>query len=340
MTFISGCASTEKNNDTTNSNSAAKKEATSQQLPSLIQMAVLPEGMTTNTIGTGIANMLVKQTPMNVQIRVTQGGNAARMVNSGQTELLTNQSRNDYDAYNGTGTFKNEPQKNLRLIAAGPTMPISFVVKKDSPYKDVRDLKGVKVAGDYAGSPQAYIDGAALLATAGMTWKDVNVVPVSNNPDGMQALMEGRVEAALSSVTSASVEQANASIDGGVRILSVVDDTDALYSSEFGKGYWIVKLNKGSSTGVVEDTNALALRITLGTHSEVKDEVTYAVTKALWNNVSSLGGVHPLFKKWTTDIFALPEVTLPYHPGAIRFYKEVGVWSEEMEKAQQQLLQK
>jgi TRAP-type uncharacterized transport system substrate-binding protein len=48
--------------------------------------------------------------------------------------------------------------------------------------------------------------------------------------------------------------------------------------------------------------------------------------------------MHPVFKEFSRDRFVDADTTLPYHPAAVRFYRERGVWTPQMEQAQQKLL--
>jgi TRAP-type uncharacterized transport system substrate-binding protein len=53
------------------------------------------------------------------------------------------------------------------------------------------------------------------------------------------------------------------------------------------------------------------------------------VLKAWWDNLPELQTIHPQFKKWTKDVQAITNFTIPYHSGAVKFYKEAGVWTEK-----------
>jgi len=70
----------------------------------------------------------------------------------------------------------------------------------------------------------------------------------------------------------------------------------------------------------------------------VPDAVVEAALKAIWENTDKLAPIHPLFKEWTRERAVDPEVTIPFHPGAVRFYKERKVWTADMDSFQQKLL--
>jgi TRAP-type uncharacterized transport system substrate-binding protein len=63
----------------------------------------------------------------------------------------------------------------------------------------------------------------------------------------------------------------------------------------------------------------------------VNEKTIYTLVKVWWDNMSELQTIHPLFKRWTKETQALTNFTVPYHPGAIQFYKEAGVWTAKQD---------
>jgi hypothetical protein len=78
--------------------------------------------------------------------------------------------------------------------------------------------------------------------------------------------------------------------------------------------------------------------IYLAANKNLSDDAVYEVTKAAWQNQKELESIHPIFKEWTHNNIVSQDVAIPYHPGAIRFYKEAGAWSDAMDGLQKQLL--
>ena len=64
----------------------------------------------------------------------------------------------------------------------------------------------------------------------------------------------------------------------------------------------------------------------LASSTKVSDKTVATLLKAWWDNLAELQTVHPQFKKWTKDVQAITNFTVPYHAGAVKFYKEAGVW--------------
>lgn len=80
----------------------------------------------------------------------------------------------------------------------------------------------------------------------------------------------------------------------------------------------------GSYKGVDADVETLAVRAIWATHADVSEDIIYAVTKALYENTDTLGKVHPKGREIAAAT-ALQSVSIPVHPGAAKYYKEIGV---------------
>jgi TRAP transporter TAXI family solute receptor len=219
----------------------------------------------------------------------------------------------------------------------GAPLIIGLLVKKDSPLKSVRDIKGKRVTGEYPAHQAVWFNMYGLLASGGLTWKDVNVVPVPAVNDGVDALVQGRAEVTAGALNMAKIREADASV--GVRHLSIDCSPEGdKRVRQAVPGYYTRLIKAGGAVAVVEDTCTVAYDIYFATHKAASDQLVNAILKATWDNVDKLPPMHPGFKEWTRDRAASADVTMPYHPAAIKFYQEKGIWKKEMDQAQQKLL--
>jgi uncharacterized protein len=235
----------------------------------------------------------------------------------------------------GKNDFPHSP--DTRLVMRGAPLIIALLVKKDSPLKSVHDLKGKRVTGEYPAHQAVWFNMFGLLASAGLTWKDVNVVPVPAVNDGIDALVQGRAEVTAGALNMAKIREADASV--GVKHLSIdCSPTGDKRVRQAVPGYYTRIVKAGSAAAVVEDTCTVAYDIYFATHKGAPDQLVNAVLKPIWDNIEKLPPIHPGFKEWTRERAASAEVTLPYHPAAIKFYQEKGVWKKEMDETQKKLL--
>jgi TRAP transporter TAXI family solute receptor len=229
------------------------------------------------------------------------------------------------------------PTPGIRLVMRGSPLLIALLVKKDSPIRTVQDVRGKRVTGEYPAHLAVWYNVFGLLASGGLTWSDVKVVPVPAVNDGLEALVQGRADVSAFALGGAKVKEADASV--GIRFLSTDCSPDG--EARLRKavpGYYPRWAKAGSSTGIVEETCLVAYDLYLGTGRGVPDAAVEAVLKGVWENVDKLAPVHPVLKEWTRERAVDPDVTIPYHPGAVRFYRERGVWKPAMDQIQQRLL--
>jgi len=236
----------------------------------------------------------------------------------------------------GKNDFPHSP--NIRLVMRGAPLMLALLVKKDSSLKSIHDVKGKRVTGEYPAHQAVWFNMFGLLANAGLSWKDVTVVPVPAVNDGVDALVQGRADVTVHAVGAPKVREADAAV--GVRHLSAdcsPEGDQRVRQAVPGYGTRVVKA--ASAPAMVGDTCVVIYDIYFSTHKALPDPVVSALLKALWDNEAKLKPIHPTFREWTQARAASAEITIPYHPAAIKFYREKGVWKPEMDQAQAKLLQ-
>lgn len=306
-------------------------------VPRSATLATHAVGSLFNAIGTGIATVLSRHTPITVRVQPFAGPPAwLPSMDTGETDMGILTSADAALARKGIVAYKR-PFKNTRLLIAGGSLRTSFYVSKDSPFETVADLRGKRIASDFPGIPVVKLSSSAGLASAGLTYDDVIKVPVSDLQAGAQAFMEGRADATWHSVGSPAVEEANAR--KGVKFISVGSTPEgAKRMGEIYPGSYPSPLRPGSATGVVKDTTFVTIDIYLVATKDMNDETAYAVVKVLWEHTEELGAAYPALKAWQRELMVNKNATIPYHPGAVRFFREKGFWNNDMQALQAKLL--
>jgi uncharacterized protein len=209
-------------------------------------------------------------------------------------------------------------------------------VRKDSPIKNVYDVKGKRMTGEYPAHLAVWYNMLGHLASAGLGWNDVKVVPVPAVNEGVDALVQGRADVTEHAINSSKVREADAAV--GVRHVTIdcsPEGEKRLRATV--PGYYPRWVKAGTAAAVVEDTCFIAYDQYLIAGKSVPDDMVESTLRSIWENIDKLPPIHPIFKEWTRERAVTTEMTIPYHPAAVRFYKERGVWKPEHEALQQKL---
>jgi uncharacterized protein len=199
-------------------------------------------------------------------------------------------------------------------------------VRDKADIKQITDLKGKRLAWDYGGHAINQTWQNAVMETAGLKATDVAQMRVSNLNDGVRAIPEGKVDAAFTAVGIGVVEEANAMEP--VRFLSVPNTEGA--NKILGR-YGASVVKSDPAAGIKGETHVIGYPLQLVSSTKVSDKAVATLLKAWWDNLAELQTIHPLLKRWTKDTQAIANYTVPYHAGAVKFYKELGVWSAKHE---------
>jgi TRAP transporter TAXI family solute receptor len=299
----------------------------SNDLPRTAAIATNPAGTGAHALGAGLASVASKVTGIALKVQPYNGPNAwMPLLESGELELGVLNILDSQMAATGTGNYK-KPYPMLRVIAGGVfPFTASAMVRDKSDIKQISDLKGKRMAWDYGGHmiSQTFLN--AVLETGGIKPSDVQQIRVSNVNDGIRAVPEGKVDASWASLGTGTNEEANAMEP--VRLLNI-PNTEASNKILGRYGGSVVKATP--SAGVRGETFVLGYALHIVGSSKLSDRAVTALTKAWWDNLAELQTIHPLFKQWTKENQAISNFTIPYHPGAVKFYKDVGVWTAKQD---------
>jgi len=320
-------------------------------LPARITFATHAVGTSHHGWVTALSKVASEHTAIMVVVSPTAGPPAwvPLMNTTGKPELGSAHTMDAWWAYTGkvsptpvpgqmlgTKPFY-EPSPNLRVLFAGPRMATGFLVRADSPIKTAKDLVGKRVASGYLAQPSALVSMVADVLNAGITTlEDFVQVKVPGPVPGVKAVQEGRADATNAAVGMGAVAEADASV--GVRFLpGSMDPKDIKKATNVYPG-GTYKVWKPGPAGIKVDT-PLWTYVAFGmTSVHLPDAVAYELLTAWWKYYEETWPLHPACRGWTSEMFVIKDTTVPYHPGAIKFYKEKRVWDAAMDKVQERLL--
>ncbi len=198
-------------------------------------------------------------------------------------------------------------------------------VKASSDIKTIKDLKGKTMAYGLASQEIVRKTFDAMLATGGLAPSDLKQVMVPNVIRGADELIAGRVDVALFAIGSAKVSEADAAV-GGVRFLPLENTPASLAAlkKEFPTGY-IARIQPGPGlAGIKEPMDVMFYDYTIFAHKDVPAERIKTITRLIAENKSVLAPLQPSFAG-LEPARMYTDVGVPFHEGAIAYYKEKGI---------------
>ena len=289
--------------------------------------ASLPQGTLINAQVTMLSKLLLEHTKLKVRAVPMNGADATlRATNGGESDLTLSDVTLVSAAMQGEEAFKGHPLKNVRAVVKLLTFTVGVVVPKDSPIKTVQDLKGKRMPVGWNAFPQGRALLTAMLATGGLTVSDIKGVPTPELIRAAEDLKTGKVDASIYAAEAPKMKEVDAAI--GVRFINLPDTPAALKAVKaVREDFYLAKRQpRPGLTGVLAPTTMLAfdLAIVAGTH--VSDDAAYQVAKTLYEHGAELKKMSPVFGSFNPKDMAKKFSILEYHPGAIKFYKEQGLW--------------
>jgi uncharacterized protein len=295
----------------------------SNDLPRTIAIGSNLPGTGAHALASGLAAVASKVTPISAKVQPYNGPNAwMPLLDNGELEFGIINILDSHMAATGTGNYKRA-YPTIRVVSGG-VFPFtgSIMVRDKSDIKQPSDLKGKRMAWDFGGHAITHTWQMAAMEVGGIKPSDVVQVRFSNLNDAIRGVPEGKVDATFAAIGIGINEEANAMEP--IRFLSL-PNTEA--ANKILAKYGGAIVNQEPTAGIKGETHVIGYPLHLASSTRVSERTVSTLVKAWWENLAELQTIHPQFKKWTKEVQAITNFTIPYHPGAVTFYKEAGVWS-------------
>ena len=320
-------------------------QAPAADLPPILGIGTHPIGGTYYACGSGLAKVISDHSPINVTVQPS-GGPSAYMPSIQSGELAMGLMGGTDVAWAYAGEQGYEPSTNLRVLLTGHrVITLAFAVRMDSGITKVADLKGKMVGYGYGGDVNGQAVMTACLEAAGLSWDDVQKIPIPDASQGFSSIQEGRVDATFGGqpISSQSMEADSLVPLNGLNFADIPPEEVANIPAEIDaivqKYLPSAKLVAVEKQGILKnDVTLTAYNAWLAASALISDDAAYEITRVLYEYTEELHDQHVLLAEWERDKLFDPNPYAPYHDGAVRFWKEKGLWTDEAEANQQRLL--
>lgn len=276
-------------------------------------------------LGAGIANLWNTKLPyVRANVQASNGGiQNLNLLKAGNAQVSFAVSSITYEALNGQRGFKDRAYKDVRVLAGLYYNPNQVVARADSNVKTLADFKGKSFAPGSAGGTTE-VESRIHFTAAGLKYPDelkAHFVGFTESIDLMRNKQLDGVWIMAGMPTAAVTEMCSTA--GG----HLVNMDDELIKEVQEQYPWYAKfvIPAGTYDNQTDPIQTTAVKMLLLTDASMPEDVVYDLTKTFWENLDVLGKAHAVVKTVTRDMAVTDLSGIPLHPGAEKYYREVGL---------------
>ena len=277
-------------------------------------------------LGAGFASIINKNVP---GVRVTAESTAASTENA---RYLVRGKMDMGLACMGTmADLKNQGMDvdKVRLVAVGHTSDTHWIVRKDSPIKSCSDFKGKVIGVGPAGSATLNIYSKKHLAAGwGITLEDIKPKYIAFH-EITRGIRDNTIDAGIIAAGYPIAAIMELARDIPIRLLETDPAALKKLQAEYPNVTAFV-IPAGAYNGIDKDVHTYTLPQMWLCRTDLPEDLVYKILKAVYDNSEDRNAIHPMAKKYTIENAFRGSKSVPvgYHPGAIKYYKEKGIWEK------------
>lgn len=244
------------------------------------------------------------------------------LVSDGEAQVSIAISSNCYECLNGQNSFEGYAYDDLKVIAGLYFNPNQVVVTENSGIRSLADVAGKHFAVASAGS-SVYGECQNHFTAAGLTFPDDINCEYITFTDAADMLQNGTIDGAwiMSGAPASAVTQACTS---GCKLVNIDDEIISTLQQQY-PWYAPYTIPAGTYPNQDEDVQTSAIKMVMFCRGDLDEQTVYDLTKVFWENIDQLGESQANLKGLTPEAAVKDIANLPLHPGAERYYTEIGV---------------
>jgi len=219
--------------------------------------------------------------------------------------------------------------EEVRLVAVGHTSDTHWIVRKNSPIKSCYDFKGKVIGVGPAGSATLNIYSKKHLAAGwGITLEDIKPKYIAFH-EITRGIRDNTIDAGIIAAGYPIAAIMELARDIPIRLLETEPEVLKKMQANYPNVTAFV-IPAGSYKGIDKDVHTYTLPQMWLCRTDLPEDVVYNIIKAVYDNSEARNAIHPMAKKYTVENAFRGSNSVPvgYHPGAIKYYKERGIWDK------------
>lgn len=304
-------------------------------LPAAITFGTSSVGSTFYVLAVGMADLVARETGIAASAEPVGGSDAnVRALAARRVEVAILNALSASNGYLGRAPFSTPVP--VRLIAQGDASLRQMVVRAASGIRSPLDLRGKRIIGRRPALPEIEAVLHAVLETYGLPADSVRVLQTAETNEAIEAIRLGSVDGAIIPGGVGAGFLVELALTTDVRFIDFSERMEALLD-RLGPAFFPATIPANTYRGQSQAVVVPALKTVLVTRADLPEELVYRITRAIMGNYEAVARLHQVGRAWTVAN-SLESPPIPFHEGAVRYYREIGAWNPTVQRAQERLL--
>ncbi|PAV31690.1 C4-dicarboxylate ABC transporter substrate-binding protein [Virgibacillus profundi] len=317
--FLAACGG---NDDESNGDDSASDDG-GEDAPKFLQMLTGGTSGTYYPLGGEMATIISDETGIETNA-VSSNASADNVIalQEEESELAFVQTDVVANAIEGINSFDGNPVDNVQAIGSLYPETIQIVTSADSGIASAEDLAGKTVSVGAPGSG-TYVNAEQILEVHGLTMDDIDAQNLDFG-ESTSGIQDGNIDAAFitAGTPTGAVEGLGATTDVSIVPVSQEKIDELIEQYPY---YAADTIAGGTYSGIDEDITTVAVLAMLAVTDSLSEDVVYDITKAIYENAGNMAHAKAEF---ITKEAALDGIGIELHPGAQKYFDEIGVSAE------------